>query len=436
MTLSVRHSLVAALVVLPMALEAQTRGFVVRLGIDTIAIERLTRHGNTVDGAVARHTPTTTVLRYTLRFNPDGLVASYEEGIFNPDGTPVAPTPHGVAQVGMKMTFVGDSVVREVTQNGTVVVKRNAAPGVTLPAVGGTSPYWQELAVQAVMRTKATQFGFYSFALSQDAPNTFDVRIIAGDSAELMFAQGFHRGYKLDREGRLLHGDASSTTVRLQMTPIRDADIDAIARAWAAKEAVGQGMGIPSTRDSVVTVVGDTHVSIDYGRPAKRGRVIWGRLVPFDTVWRLGANSPTRLTIDKDLQIGDATVPAGSYSLWLVPSSSQSYLLVNRQTQGWVGVPMHDSMQDLVRIPVRKHSGAPAGEERFRILVQNGLLLMLWYDGGYEVPIALRKRVRGGSLRSEDRLKDSQRRQHRAGWNGSEAEQERRWERHPFAVAR
>ena len=184
-----------------------------------------------------------------------------------------------------------------------------------------------------------------------------------------------------------MHGDASNTTVRLDITPIPDADIDALVSAWAAKEAAGKGMGVASPRDSIATMIGGTRVSIDYGRPAKRGRAIWGKLVPFDTVWRLGANAPTLLSIDKSLRIGGTTLLAGTYSLWLVPSDRAPYLLVNRQTQGWVGVPMHDATQDLARIPVCKHAGLPAGEERFRILVQDGLLMMLWDTGGYEVPI-------------------------------------------------
>lgn len=381
------RAIAALSVLLPSATLAQTRGFLVRLGVDTFAVERFTRVGNTVEGAVARHTPTATVLRYTLVFNPDSSIASYQEGIYNPDGSPAASGPQGVAQTGMKMTFVHDSVIREVVQNGQPVSRRDAAPAVTLPAVGGTSPYWQELALQAVKRHGAAQFGFYGFALAQNAPTVFSVRLVGSDSADVLFPQGFHRGYKMNRSGQLVHGDATNTTVRLQMTPIRDADIDGIARAWAVKEAAGHGMALASPRDSVGATIGDATVTIDYGRPSKRGRKIWGALVPFDTVWRLGANLPTQLRTDRDLEIGGVAVPRGSYSLWLVPSTKQPYLLINTQTGGWVGVPMHDPSLDLVKIPVKRHTGSPSGEEQFRIVIQRGTLMMLWDDGGYDVAI-------------------------------------------------
>lgn len=381
-------SAIAALsVLLPTAMLAQTRGFVVRLGVDTFAVERITRTGNTVQGAVARHTPTATVLRYTLVFNPDSSIASYEESIYNPDGSPVEADARGVAQTAMKMSFTRDSIVRDVMQNGAPVSKRDAALGVTLPVVGGTSPYWQELAIQAVRRHAADQFGFFGFALAQNTPTIFPVRLIGPDSAEVLFPQGFRRGYKMDRAGQLLHGDATNTTVRLQMTPIPDADIDAIVRGWAAKEVAGNGMPIASPRDSVSATIGDATVTIDYGRPFKRGRKIWGALVPFDTVWRLGANVPTQLRTDRDLDIGGVIVRAGSYSVWLVPSAQQSYLLINTQTSGWVGVPMHDASSDIAKIPVTRHTGSPLGTEQFRIVIQRGTLMMLWDDGGYDVAI-------------------------------------------------
>ena len=378
------NSLLAVLAAAPASLPAQTRGFLVRLGVDTFAVERLTRRGNRVDGEVVRHTPSTTVLRYALRFNPDGTVASYEEGIFLADGSPAPPASDGTSQARMTMTFTGDSVIREWTRGGQPVVVRNAAPKWTLPAVGGTSPYWQELAIDAVKRSGQSDLRFYTVSPQQQAPNVIPARIIGADSAELI-PGGFRRGYRLGRDGHLLRGDASLTTVKLLMTPIRDANIAAIARAWAAKDAAGAGMGVASTRDTVRAAIGLANVSIDYGRPARRGRQIWGKLVPFDTVWRFGANAAAQLTTDHDLEIGGAALPAGSYSLWLLPSAGQSYLIVNAQTGQWG--TMYDSSKDVVRIPVSRHVVAGSREERFRVSIDAGKLLMVWDDGGYEVPL-------------------------------------------------
>ena len=363
---------------------AQTRGFLVRLGVDTFAVERFVTTGNTTTGEVVRHTPSTTVLKYTLTLNADGTTKSYEEGVFLANGSPAPAGPDGVSQAKMTMSFVGDTVIREVIQNGQTVVKRNPAPKGTMPRIGGTSPYMQELAIREVKRAGSSRLLLYGWGLDQETPAPTMLNAIGADSAELIIA-GFRRGFRLDSQGRLIRGDGSLTTVKLLITPIADANIASVANAWAAADAKGIGMGMPSTRDTVNARVGDATVWIDYGRPAKRGRVIWGKLVPFDTVWRFGANEAAQIKTDKTLDIGGTAVPAGYYSVWLLPSAGQSYLILNTATKQWG--TQYDASKDLVRIPVRKHVGSPRGEERFRVLVQGDKLLMLWDDGGYEVDL-------------------------------------------------
>lgn len=377
----------AALLFLPFASAgAQARTFIARLGADTVAVERVVASGNVVTGEVVRHTPSTTVLRYSLTRNTDGSVSKYEEGIYLADGRPAPATPQGVSQQGMRMTFVGDSVVRELTRNGQPLVLRNAAPGVTIPAIGGTSPFWQEVALNESRRRHASEFNWYGWSAAQDAPNVTGVSFMGRDSAEFLLNQGFRRGFRLDRDGHLLHGDATNTTVRLQITPVYDADLGGIASAWAANEVAGKGMGVPSARDSIAARVGEANVKVAYGRPSRRGREIWGKLVPFDTVWRMGANFPTIITVDHTIQVGSAPIVAGRYSLWLVPGRDGGTLLVNRQVDGWVGVPMHDAAQDLASIPM-KREGVRQREERLVIAVEGGRLSVTWDDTRYAVAV-------------------------------------------------
>ena len=144
-------------------------------------------------------------------------------------------------------------------------------------------------------------------------------------------------------------------------------------------------MGQPSTRDTVNARVGDANVWIDYGRPAKRGRVIWGNVGPVRyrvALWR------ERGRADQDRQ--DARHrrydgPCRILQRVATPERRASYLILNTATKQWG--TNYDASKDLVRILVRKHVGPPAGEERFRVLVQSGKLLMLWDEGGYEVDL-------------------------------------------------
>lgn len=89
-------------------------------------------------------------------------------------------------------------------------------------------------------------------------------------------------------------------------------------------------------------------VTINYSRPAAKGRKIVGGLVPYDQVWRTGANEATSLKSDADLVVGSTTVPAGSYTLYSLPSQSAWKLIINKQTGQWG--TQYDQSQDLARV--------------------------------------------------------------------------------------
>ncbi len=135
-----------------------------------------------------------------------------------------------------------------------------------------------------------------------------------------------------------------------------------------------------SPRDSVKASIGGANISVNYGRPSKRGREVFGGLVRFGTVWRTGANEATAFTTSKALRFGNATVPAGSYTLYTLPDESGKWqLIVNKQTGQWGTV--YDQAQDLVRIPLTV-TQTPSVTEQMSITVMpaanGGELAVLW----------------------------------------------------------
>jgi len=385
-----RRASVLALLAAPSGLAAQTRAFLVLLGADTVAIERIARSGERIEGTLLRHAPATSVLRYAITLNRDGTVASYEQATLRADGSPMPNAP-----TGQRLTFSADSVTREQTPpSGQPTSRRTAVPKGTIPAIGAAGSSWQfyELGVQQARRDGSGGFNVIGFGAQQNTAARIEVRAIGADSVELGPPYTF--GIRLDRGGQITRGDGSKTTQKLVATVLRDVDVDAIAAAWAAKDAAGQAIGILSTRDSVSADIGGAHIVINYGRPAKRGREIWGKLVPFDTTWRLGANAATQFKTDKDLDLGGVTVPAGSYTLWLYPTAGASYLIVNKQVVDARGVPLWgtnwDPAQDLVRVPLEQHMNLPMSEERFRIFFQGDMLMFHWDRGGYGVRVRVK----------------------------------------------
>ena len=103
------------------------------------------------------------------------------------------------------------------------------------------------------------------------------------------------------------------------------------------------------------------HITIDYNTPLMRGRKIFGGLVPFDKVWRTGANPATSFKTEGALDVGGAMVPAGSYTLYTLPSEGTWRLIINKQTGQWGTV--YNQAQDLTRVDMKKAALASPQEK-------------------------------------------------------------------------
>lgn len=98
----------------------------------------------------------------------------------------------------------------------------------------------------------------------------------------------------------------------------------------------------------VSQTLGTSVITVTYGRPAVRDREVFGGLVPFDHVWRTGANESTTLTTTSDLLIGDATLSAGTYSVYSIPSETGAWTLIFNSKLSWG--TQYDEAQDVLRV--------------------------------------------------------------------------------------
>ena len=125
---------------------------------------------------------------------------------------------------------------------------------------------------------------------------------------------------------------------------------------------------LPSPAASADVVLNGRKIHIAYNSPRARGRKIMGGLVPYGQVWRTGANPATTLVTATKLKIGDLEVPAGTYTLYTLPSADQWLLIINKQTGQW-GTEYTQSM-DLGRTPM-KGSALPALQENMTITFEH-----------------------------------------------------------------
>jgi hypothetical protein len=135
-----------------------------------------------------------------------------------------------------------------------------------------------------------------------------------------------------------------------------------------------------SPRDTVGAQVEDARVTIEYSRPSRRGRDIWGALVPWNQVWRLGADAATHMETTADLVVGGTRVPAGRYTLWMLPSAGgASQLIINNRVN--IFGTQYDASGDFARVALESVAPAAAGgPERLTIRVSDGYLWINWHD--------------------------------------------------------
>ena len=111
-----------------------------------------------------------------------------------------------------------------------------------------------------------------------------------------------------------------------------------------------------SQKASVMQTVGLTDVTIMYNRPGVKGRVIWGELVPYDKVWRTGANEATTFSVSKPVKINGQALPAGIYSFHTIPGKTSWTLIFNKTAEQW-GSYDYDASKDALRIQVTPVTG-------------------------------------------------------------------------------
>jgi hypothetical protein len=150
-----------------------------------------------------------------------------------------------------------------------------------------------------------------------------------------------------------------------------------------------------SPHSATSAVVEGNRVSIFYGRPyikdprTSEPRKIWGGLVPFDRVWRTGANEATLLTTQEPIQIGETVIPAGAYSLFTLPAEDgTATLIINSQIGQWGN--QYDESQDVARLPLTRTDLAEPVDQ-FTISVERGteentgIIKMSWENAEYSV---------------------------------------------------
>ncbi len=115
-------------------------------------------------------------------------------------------------------------------------------------------------------------------------------------------------------------------------------------------------------------------ISINYSSPSVKGRQIWGGLVPFNEVWRAGANEATTFETDKELTIEGSILPAGKYSFFVIPNEKECIIIFNKEVKQW-GAYKYKEKEDQLRVTVKQQIANSTAEKLIYTINENNIVL-------------------------------------------------------------
>jgi hypothetical protein len=185
----------------------------------------------------------------------------------------------------------------------------------------------------------------------------------------------------MDSGYHMLSYSGERTTYKVEVSRIASPpDVKNIADRFGTQETKTGIVRQLSVRDTMHAQIGTAMFTVDYGRPLMRGRKLLGNVLPYDRVWRTGANAATQFTTSASIKLAGMQISPGTYTLWTIPHTGGADLIVNKQTGQW-GTEYNGSHNlGIARIATQSLS-TPVEEFTISIApsdTQHGMLVMEW----------------------------------------------------------
>jgi len=133
----------------------------------------------------------------------------------------------------------------------------------------------------------------------------------------------------------------------------------------------------PSPPATASEKVGEATVTINYSQPSVKDREIWGGLVPYDKVWRTGANEATVFELSSDVKIEGEALKAGKYGLFTIPGEKEWTIIFNSVSEQW-GSSSYDDSKDVLRVKVKSEKVSENTEKMTFTINANGDVTLKW----------------------------------------------------------
>jgi hypothetical protein len=375
---------------------AERYGFVARLGNDTVSVESVTRRGNTVTSDAVDRFPRVRQRHTEIQLRPDGGIERLVMDIVTPS--------ESASQRRRRVTV-------NVTEDSVHIVKRDSAGTVRRDFATGGGIAMAHLPQMYSLYELYFAAALGKMAASPASGDTAHLRQFYIDrefdrfplhtgmvwrlsDGKLKISHDWLSGIgeaTVDSSRRLLSYSGAGTTYKVAVTRVAEPpDVGPIGEQFAALETKN-GFSQLSVRDTARATIGAATLAVDYGRPLVRGRELLGNLLPYDYVWRTGANAATQFTTSAPVTLAGIRVPAGTYTLWTVPRRNRADIIVNAQAGQW-GTE-YDGKRDVGMAPMTMDS-LTSPVEKFTISItgsdaRHGTLAMEWGPFRWNAPIVV-----------------------------------------------
>ncbi|HJQ09562.1 MAG TPA: DUF2911 domain-containing protein [Gemmatimonadaceae bacterium] len=377
----------------------QKYGFIARLGKDTVSVESVTRQGNkvVVDGVDRfprvrrRHTEIelgagSSIRHLVMDIHTPSEPANQRERQVTADVT--------ADSVHILQTDKAGKLRHDFATNGAVAMAH-------VPQMYSLYELYFDAALaraDSLKRVAGDTVQLRQFYIDRE----FDrfplhhgvVRVLADHRAEINHDWLSGTGQAtFDSAGHMLTYSGARTTYLVEVARLdSQPDIKSIADRFEAMEAAAGGFKQLSPRDTARARIGSDSIIIDYSRPHARGRVLLGNVIPYDRVWRTGANAATQFTTSAPIKLAGIQLAAGTYTLWTVPHQNGVDLVVNGQSGQWG--TQYNRARDVGTARMQSTT-TQAPVDQFTISVtptdgRRGTLAMEWGSFRWTAPIEVR----------------------------------------------
>ena len=378
------------------AVPSKQYGFLTTLGHDTISIENITRQGNTLTSDEVDRFPAVRIRHTVVNLNDDGSIRHLVMEIHTPSESPGKRDRKVVADVAsnkvhLSKTDSTGTVNRDFPTAGSIVVA-HVPQMYSLYELYFAAALKQSAASKLPAGSPVQMRQFYidrefdRFPLGQAT-----VTPLGKGRVEITHDWLSGTGEAIMDSGyNMLGYTGARTTYKVEVKQLATPpDVKGIANRLEAKEKERGNVKSLSVRDTLRTQIGNAMFTVEYSRPLLRGRSLLGDVIPYDRVWRTGANAATQFTTSTPIKLAGMPVPAGTYTLFTAPHTNGVDLLVNKQTGEW-GTEYRGSLDLGTARMVSEVATAPVEEFTISIIPgdnRHGKLVLEWGSFRWIAPI-------------------------------------------------